>query len=355
MIDGENMKKNEIKMLKECELSAFCMEVSMLLGAGMSLEQGILTIADDEKTKEGKNLFMGIFNAMSEGSTFNQALVMTGAFPTYLTDMVLMGEKTGDLEKILLELHIFYEKKEELFASIKTAVLYPCIMVIMMFIVLLVLVVKILPVFSQVYYDLGSGIPTSTIMIMKAGRVLSIVAMGAFGVVIFIIIASIIYQKLNDGKMLFDFEKIFMSKSKTGVLISKARFASVLSMAFSSGLELEYAMDLADSFINNPLMKEKIKQCKEDVSKGDSLSNAIEKAMIFEGLNAGILNIGLKSGNAETALKNISEKYFNESENKISEMVSSVEPVLVITLSVMVGLILLMVMMPLLGIMSALG
>ena len=150
-------------------------------------------------------------------------------------------------------------------------------------------------------------------------------------------------------------EKIFMAKSKTGVIISKARFAAVLSMAFSSGLELEYAMNLADCFITNPLIREKVMKCKEDVSTGESLSGAIEKAGIFEGVNAGILSIGLKSGNAETALKNISEKYSNESEDRISEMVSSIEPVLVISLSVMVGLILLMVMMPLLGIMSALG
>ncbi|HCT65481.1 MAG TPA: hypothetical protein DIC60_09505 [Lachnospiraceae bacterium] len=355
MIDGENMKKDETKMLKEHELSAFCMEISMLLGAGMSLEQGILTIADDEKTKEGKDLFMVIFNAMSEGDTFNHALVMTEAFPTYLTDMVLMGEKTGNLEKILKELHIFYEKKGELYSAIKTAVLSPCIMVIMMFIVLLVLVTKILPAFSQVYYDLGSDIPTSTIVVIKAGHILSVVAMGVFGAVILAVIVSLIYQKLNHGKTLFDFEKIFMSKSKTGAIISKARFASVLSMAFSSGIELEYAMDLADCFISNPRIKEKIKQCKEDVSKGESLSNAIEKVGIFQGVNAGILSVGLKSGNAETALKNISEKYSNESEDRISEMVSSVEPVLVMILSLMVGLILLIVMMPLLGIMSVLG
>lgn len=355
MIDGENMNKNGTKMLKEHELSAFCMEVSMLLKAGMSLEQGILTIAEDEKTKDGKDLFMAIFNAMSEGSAFNQALVMTKAFPTYLTDMVLMGEKTGNLEKILEELHVFYEKKEELYSTIKTAVLYPCIMVIMMFIVLLVLVVKILPVFSQVYYDLGSDVPASTIAVMKVGRVLSAVAIGFFGALICIGIAFFIYGKLNPEKKLFDFEKIFMSKSKTGVIISKARFAAVLSMAFSSGLELEYAMDLADCFITNPLIREKVKKCKEDVSIGESLSGAIEKAGIFEGVNAGILSIGLKSGNAETALKNISEKYSNASEDRISEMVSSIEPVLVISLSVMVGLILLMVMMPLLGIMSALG
>ncbi|MDD3570932.1 MAG: type II secretion system F family protein [Lachnospiraceae bacterium] len=349
------MNKNETKMLKEHELSAFCMEVSMLLRAGMSLEQGILTIAEDEKTIEGKELFMAIFNAMSEGSAFNQALVKTEAFPTYLTDMVLMGEKTGNLEKILEELHIFYEKKEELYSTIKTAVLYPCIMVIMMFIVLLVLVVKILPIFSQVYYDLGSDIPASTVAVMKAGRILSFVAMVVFGAAAFTVAAALIYKKLNKGKTLFDFEKIFMAKSKTGVIISKARFAAVLSMAFSSGLELEYAMNLADCFITNPLIREKVKRCKEDVSIGESLLSAIEKAGIFEGVNAGILSIGLKSGNAETALKNISEKYSNESEDRVSEMVSSIEPVLVIALSVMVGLILLMVMMPLLGIMSALG
>lgn len=327
----------------------------MLLGAGMPLEQGILAIADDEKNPDGKKLFMDIFNAMSQGAALNEALVATGAFPTYLTDMVLMGEKTGNLEKILEELHIFYEKKGQMYSAIKSAVLYPCIMVVMMFIVLLVLVVKILPVFSQVYYNLGSGIPASTIMVMRGGRIVSVVAMVALGIAILVVLISFVYQKMYDGKKLLNLEKLLMAKSKTGAIISKARFASILSMAFSSGLELEYAMDLANGFIHNAQIKEKIKQCREDVSMGESLSDALKRAGIFEGLNAGILSVGLKSGNAEVALKNISEKYVNESEERITEMVSSVEPVLVIALSVMVGLILLMVMMPLLGIMSALG
>ena len=349
------MKNNKMKPLKENELSAFCMEISMLLGAGMSLEQGILTIADDEKTPEGQKLFMDIYSSMSEGAAFNEALAATEIFPTYLTDMVLMGEKTGNLEKILEEMHIFYEKKGALYATIRTAVLYPCIMVVMMFVVLLVLVVKILPVFSQVYYDLGNSIPASTVLVMRAGRVASIVATGVFGAGICVLLVAFFYQRLNSGKKLFDLENIWMSKSKTGIIIAKARFASMLSMAFSSGLELEYVMDLANGFISNVQMKEKIKRCKEEVAVGGSLSDAVQKAEIFEGLNAGILSVGLKSGNAEVALKSISEKYTNESEERITEMVSSVEPVLVVALSVMVGLILLMVMMPLLGIMSAMG
>ena len=102
-----------MKKLSDSEISAFCMEMSMLLSSGVSLELGILTMLEDEKTKEGKQLLSFIYNSIEQGVSFNEALSQSNSFPDYLIQMIKIGEKTGNTEIILKELHLFYEQKEQ--------------------------------------------------------------------------------------------------------------------------------------------------------------------------------------------------------------------------------------------------
>lgn len=342
-------------ILQEDQLSALCMEISMLLGAGMTMEYGLLSMAENEKNEEIKGLLMEICGHMEDGMTFRQALVETGVFPTYFCDMVNIGEQTGNLEGILGELHVFYTNKEALYTSIKAAVVYPFIMVAMMLVVLLVIVVKVLPVFSQVYHELGSEIPSVVEGIIQGGRVVSVVAIAVFAVIVVVGVVSFLYERFGNGKKLFDYETFLMKKTKLGFLIAKSRFASVLAMAFSSGLETEYAMDLANHFVEEETLKQKIMVCKEEIAKGESLPDALEQTGLFDSVKLGILTMGFRSGKQDIALKTIADRYTQEAEKKTASLVSAVEPVLVVSLSIIVGVILLMVMMPLLGIMSTLG
>lgn len=350
------MKTNVHKtMLSNYALSAFCMEVSLLIQAGMPLDQGILSLLEDEKSKEGKQIFTTIYQSMEEGSTFHDALCETGVFPTYMTDMVLVGEKTGEIEKILEQLHFYYQKEEQLHQSIKSAVIYPMIMVFMMFIVLMVLVLKILPMFNEVYYELGSEVPVVATMIMQIGMIVSKAAVFVFGVACILAVAAFFYGKRHPDKKLFSLEKTFFAKGKTSLMIAQSRFTSVLALALSSGLEIEYAMELALKLINHEGAKQQIRQCRDYLEQGESFSDAIEKTGIIKGVYAGLLNIGFKTGNADKVMKELSQRYSQQVDNRINSVVSSIEPTLVIILSILVGVILLLVMMPLMGIMSPIG
>ena len=277
----------------------------------------------------------------------------TECFPTYVTDMVHMGEETGNLDVVFKQLSRFYDEKEELMSSIKSAVVYPFIMAAMMLVVLVIMIVKVLPMISQVYYSLGSEVPASVRIIMQSGIVVTAMAAIFLAVLIAAVIYSVVYSKIKKGKK--DIEKYIMKNTSMGINLSKGRFASVLSMVFASGIDVDYGIDLADRFIENNMLKEKIAQCKEQTAAGESLVESIEKAGIFEGLSMGIFAMGMKSGNAAEALKLIAGRYNKDAQNKIAERVSAIEPIMVIVLSVLIGIILIMVMLPLLGIMSAMG
>lgn len=344
-----------MKKLTEQEVSVFCAELSMLLSSGMSLEQGIIAMEEEEKTEDGKRLLSDIYEQMEVGSNLYNAMKETECFPTYVTDMVHMGEETGNLDVVFKQLSRFYDEKEELMSSIKSAVVYPFIMAAMMLVVLVIMIVKVLPMISQVYYSLGSEVPASVRIIMQSGRVVTVMAAIFLAVLIAAVIYSVVYSKIKKGKKAFDIEKYIMKNTSMGINLSKGRFASVLSMVFASGIDVDYGIDLADRFIENNMLKEKIAQCKEQTAAGESLVESIEKAGIFEGLSMGIFAMGMKSGNAAEALKLIADRYNKDAQNKIAERVSAIEPIMVIVLSVLIGIILIMVMLPLLGIMSVMG
>lgn len=226
-------------------------------------------------------------------------------------------------------------------------------MVGMMFVVLMVLVLKILPMFNEVYYAMGSSVPPAAIIIMKAGNAVSIAALIAIAVFIVCFAASFIYSRATGGKRLFGFINNILQNSSISELIAVSRFTSVISMAVSSGLELDYAMDLANRLVTNKKVSEKILKCKELLDSGESFSDCIEQTALIRGTYAGLLNIGFKTGSTDTVMKELSERYSQEVDSKITSIVSSIEPSLVIVLSILVGVILLLVMMPLMGIMSS--
>ncbi len=343
------------KILNDIEISSFCMEISMLLKAGMLLEEGLFIMAEEERSYSEKGIIKEIHDAISMGMTFHDALIECGCFPDYVINMVLIGEKTGKLEDILNELNIYYESKNELTSTLKSAVIYPFIMAVMMTIILLVLSLKVLPMFSQIYYELGSGIPSSVIIITKAGKFISIILAALLSIVILISALIVIQKRKYPNKKILFLNDSMIEKSKILMSIAKARFTSVMVLAFSSGIEIGYAMDLAENLVEYKFMKEKIKSSKLRMEKGESFPDVLRDEGIFDGMNAGLINTGFKSGSVEEAMKFVARRYNDEAQKKIEATVSAIEPAIVITMSVFVGMILLIVMMPLLGIMSTLG
>lgn len=345
---------NQKRILSNLYISAFCREISMLMKAGMPLEQGLLSMADEERTKEGKELISNMTKAMEEGESFYNALLAEECFPKYVTDMVLVGEKTGQLETILHNLSLYYQKEEDFYNNLKSAIMYPFIMIVMMFVVLMVLVLKVLPMFNDVYSILDSSIPAVAVTIMQWGSVISKIALVFFGIACAGFIVSFLYGKATHGKKLFSVGRLFQN-SKISCMIDQSRISSVMYIALSSGLELDYALDLARELVKTDVMKSKVTKCKELLDAGESFSDSIEKAEIMKGTYAGILGVGFRTGSADTVMKDLSDRYSEEADEKLFALVSAVEPALVITMSVLVGVILLSVMMPLMGIMASIG
>ena len=148
------MKKQ--KMLSNSEIASFCKQTAWILKAGITPAEGMEILINDTISKEGKELLQQIRMICNKGNHFYTALEETGVFPQYVVKLTALGEESGNLDVVLMSLAEYYEREETITDSIRSAVTYPLIMIAMMFFVIIILIVKVLPIFKQVFVQLGT-------------------------------------------------------------------------------------------------------------------------------------------------------------------------------------------------------
>lgn len=348
------MKKN--RLLSNAEIASFCRQTAMIIKAGITPAEGMDILLNDTVNKEGKELLQKISDSCKQGNPFFEALEGTGVFPDYMIKLIALGEESGNTDDVLLSLAQYYEREENISESIKGAVTYPLIMIAMMFIVILVLVVKVLPIFKQVFAQLGTQMSPLASSLLAVGNALSRYSMVIVVVFLLIIGGFIIAYKIPSGRAKirhfltrFPLTRGFYDKVAAG------RFASGLYLAFTSGMDTYRSLDMISDIVENENMKAKIKVCKEEMEKDSNLPEALVKAEIFSNLYSRMVTVGFRSGSVDLVMKQISQNYDDETEKQLNHIISIIEPTLVIILSLIVGLILMSVLLPLMGIMSSIG
>ncbi len=345
-----------IKQLDGPYLSSFCMEMSLCLKAGISLSEGIYMLAADETDKDLKEMLDGIYKKMDEGSSFEDALKSAECFPKYVIDMVEIGTKTGRLEDVMRALSGYYTRQEQITASIKNAVVYPFVLMFMLLLVIGVLVVKVLPIFNDVYNELGAEMSAIAVTIMNIGTAITQYAAVILGVVVALVIIAVIVSAVPSLslKAVTLWNKLTAGR-KVSKKISSARFASGMAMTLASGLDTDESLDMVERITENPVMLGRIKKCRELMASGELFVDAVSKAEIFPSLYCRMLSIGFKTGTADTVMEEIARRSEVEVNEDIESIINKVEPTLVIIMSLIVGLILLSVMLPLMSIMTSIG
>ncbi|NMB93428.1 MAG: type II secretion system F family protein, partial [Flexilinea flocculi] len=150
-------------------LSSFCLEVSLILKAGIIISEGISMLAADEKYPPVKSSLLKISADMESGNSITASMRSSNLFPKYMLDMVAIGEKTGQLEKVFKSLSEYYNRQVQITQMIRDAVLYPLILLLMMFFVIILLVTQVFPIFADVYAQIGTVLPPTAVMLMNVG------------------------------------------------------------------------------------------------------------------------------------------------------------------------------------------
>lgn len=347
--------KNQ-KKLSNAEIASFCNQTALLFQAGITPAESMQILLSDVKSEKGRELLSEIMTVCRRGEAFHTALASTKVFPDYVLHTIALGEETGNLDVCMLSLASYYEQEVAISESIRNAVSYPLMMITMMLIVIFVLISKVMPVFNQVFIELGSEMTGFAASLLHLGENLNRYSLFVLAVLGFFILLYLLMSKTAYGKrLMLRILSVFPLTRGFYDSVACQRFASGMALCLSSGMDTFTGLDMVSQVVGSRRMQDKIAACKDALHAGADLSEALSGSAIFNNLYSQMVAVGFKSGNVDLVLSKIADSYEKNTDKKLQSIISVLEPTLVIILSVIVGLILLSVILPLMGIMSGIG
>ena len=346
-----------MRQLSYLEIASFCQELAWLVHSGIRVGDGLHLLAEEEKEEAWKACLTTMAEQADDGLPLSEIVKNAACFPVYVEGILNVGETAGRLEEALHALTKYYEGRERMNNRVRGALLYPSILLLLMLIVIVILLTQVLPVFQSVFASLGGelggvagGLLTLGMGMNKIMPVLLILVAAAVGLVIVFSVSAGFREKVMAFLRKTSGDKGVMRK------MNDASFAQAISMGLSSGLPLEETMELAAEVLNDvPEAKQRCLDCKQELLSGIPLADALKKAEVFPPAMCRLLSLGMQSGNGDVVMAEIADRLTEEADVALTSRVEKLEPTLVLITSVLVGIILLSVMLPLMNIMETIG
>lgn len=344
------------KTLRNEEISGLCLELSLLLHAGVIVGDALALLAE-ESQGERKELLDAMAREVDGGAGLSQAMETVGGFPGYVRGLVQVGEEAGRLEEALAALSRYYEERFRMNRRLRSALLYPAVMLGLMLVVIGVLLVKVLPIFDDVYASLGGRLTGLAGGLLTLGRWLDKLMPAVWAL---LALAALFLLAFGVSEA-FREKVLALWRGRYGDrgiarMMTTAQVAQALAMGMASGLPLEESLALAAKLAEEtPAAARRCLDCRTLLENGEPLGKAMGGSGLLPAAQCRLLELARKGGSGDEAMAKIAADLAQESDQALEDRISRVEPALVLTCSALVGLILLSVMLPLMHIRSAIG
>jgi len=352
-VHGSEKKKK--KIMSSEELSSFCDQVALMLSSGMTLRDGIEMLAEDEMKGDDKvHPYTNLYKVVDEtGSLYIAMRENEENWPTYMIEMVGIGEQTGRLEDIMISLSTYYQREGRIRSAAISAITYPLVLGVMLIVIIGILLTSVMPVFSRVLESLGVSANNGNFL-MRFGTIAgwTVLILIALVVVIAIVIMILLQTKMRP-KVIHFLKNLIPPVRKVMEKLSASRVAGILGLMLSSGFPLEGALEMAPAALADQESIDKVNIIREHVKNDETLSEAVAASGIFAEFHNRMLKVGAASGHEPQVMTKIAEIYEEQVEDGLDHLISIVEPTLVALLSIVIGAILLSVMMPMAGVLSS--
>ena len=344
------------KQLSSIAASVFCENMAMMLSAGIPVDEALSLLCEDSEQGTFHEAAQTVYRAVMTGVPLAQAVRECGLFPQYMSDMIEAGELAGRTDSVLRMLSVYYETQHHLGKKLKSAVVYPAALLLLMAVVLGILVFQVLPVFTGVYASLAGSMAASAYSYIRVAYVVGGIALGAVVVLALFLLAGLLLARTEQGKtrLLNLFEKFPLTAGAYAQL-AQAQFVTALATFVASGMNTDLSMERAVQMVQHKALHEKLNCAMEKMAAGNSLAQAFYEEKIFEPLYNRMLLSGARSGQLENVLERLSKVFSAEADTRIELLIGNIEPILSGLLTLAVGLTLLSVMLPLVGILAAVG
>ncbi len=340
------------KKLTPVETAVFCSQLEMLLRGGISAHESLLLLQEGASDANESELLELLACEVGAGAPLYDAMEKSGRFLHNAVEMVKIGETAGRLEDVLEALNRYYLRNERLKENARSAMMHPLVMLCLLVALVIVLLVRVMPVFAQVYMQLGATMSPFAYGLLSFGQWLGRSSMVIGIVLIALSVTVVLLWKRSGGKnALLRFSQRFPLTRPLMRLQNSARFCFVMALMLKSGLPFEQAAGLAQPLFEGDTAQ-RIQRILDSFEQ-EPLSVCLAKSGLFDAVDARLLQIGLRVGQLDTAMEDLAGRSEIKVDEMFSRLVGIVEPVMVALMGLVAGMVLLSVMLPLLGIMAA--
>jgi type IV pilus assembly protein PilC len=332
------------------DMIVFTRQLATLLEARLPLNTALKTLYEQTKQPVLREAIFQMAEDIDAGLSFSQAMARQGTvFPEFYVEMVRAAEITGNLNEIASFLADYAEKEGALVSKAASALIYPAIVVSLFVAVGFIMVTFVFPQIQPVFERSGVQLPIYTRILLSSGTFLGKWWPAIIVALIFMVILVLDYARTNEGRALIDDSKIklpILNKIYLPIVIS--RFSNAAALLIHGGIPIAQAFEVIGHMVGNVLYGDIIHEIAEDIRQGTLLSQSIEKyPEYFPALVPQMISVGEKTGKMEQIFGRLASYYSRESDNVMNSIVDLIQPVLMILIGVMVGLLFASILIPL--------
>lgn len=348
--------RNIMHRVKTRHVMTFTRQLATLIDAGLPILRSLNILTEQVESVIFKEKIQRIAKDIEGGSSLSEAMSKhPSVFDNLYVNMVRAGEIGGVLEAVLEKIAHFLEKRQRLIGKVKSAMMYPVVVMFLAIVIVSFILIFIMPSFVDIFAQLGAELPALTLFLVNASKVMtswkSLLVIGAL-VMLFIVFKII--RGTREGRYFFD--KMQLRMPVFGQLFRKvaiARFAGTLSTLITSGVPILQSLDIVRDTSGNEVISRAMDKVYQSVKDGESIHEPLRQCPVFPPLVCHMVAVGEETGAIDQMLIKVAEAYEQDVDNTVDALTSILEPVLIVFLGAIVGVIVVALYLPLFNIPGA--
>jgi type IV pilus assembly protein PilC len=330
------------------DVVVFTRQFATMIDAGLPLVQCLEILGGQQENKTFKKIILETKADVESGSTFSDALRKhPAAFDRLYVNLVAAGEVGGILDTILNRLAAYMEKAEALKRKVKSAMVYPASVVVIAVGVVVLMLLKVIPVFEKMFADFGGTLPGPTQMVIHASHVVQAYFVHGIVLAILAVIGLRYFYSTEGGRLFID--KTLLRLPVLGTVLRKvavARFSRTLGTMLSSGVPILEALEIVARTAGNVVIERAILATKASIAEGKTIAEPLAASKVFPGMVVQMVSVGEQTGAMDAMLGKIADFYDDEVDAAVAAMTSLLEPALMVVLGGTIGTLLIAMYLP---------
>jgi len=340
--------KTRDKNIKLDDLVIFSRQLATMIDSGIPLVQSLGILGEQVENKNLGDVVIAIRQDIEAGMSFYDALAKHPAvFPELFINMTKAGEASGTLNEVLDRLATYLEKTAALTRKIRSALVYPAILISMAVLITAGLLLKVVPIFKEIFASFGGKLPLPTQILIETSNLLT--RHFLIFIVLLVILGFLFKRYISTEKGRYNFDTLKLKMPVIGKLFHKvalAKFSRTFSTLVRSGVAILNALDIVSKTSGNKVIEEAVLECRRAVRDGELISKHLAKSKVFPPMVCRMIGVGEQTGQLEKMLSKIADFYDEQVDAAVSGLTSMIEPLVIAFLGIVIGGIVVSLFLP---------